>query len=118
VLAVANALGLDNAATPLGIKAMEELDTLNRKTGILTDAQALLVAMNTAGMSIIPVSVINLRLAAHSKDPYEIVAPTVLATVLSMAAAIAITKLLQRTERYRKQFETAEDRIRPPPEGK
>ncbi|MFN7135230.1 MAG: nucleoside recognition domain-containing protein, partial [Myxococcales bacterium] len=54
----ANALGLDNAATPLGIKAMEELEKLNPKQGVLTDAQAMLVAINTAGVSLIPVTVI------------------------------------------------------------
>ena len=106
----ANALGLDNAATPLGIKAMEELETLNRKVGVLTDSQALLVAMNTAGMTIVPVTVINLRLVEHSRDPYEIVVPTMVATLLSMAAAVAITKVLQRTRRYRDQYESAPDK--------
>jgi spore maturation protein A len=111
----ANALGLDNAATPLGIKAMEELDKLNKKQATLSDEQALLVALNTAGMAIIPVGIINLRLAAKAKDPYEIVGPTLIATGVAFVVSILVCKLLSRLRRYRKQYEEAPDKIAAPP---
>lgn len=111
----ANAVGLDNAATPLGIKAMEELEKLNPKRGVLTDAQAMLVAINTAGVSLLPVTVISLRIAEGSKDPYEIVGPTLLATALSMVVAIGVTKLLSKTARYRAQYQSAPDKDAPAP---
>ncbi len=111
----ANALGLDNAATPLGIKAMEELDTLNPKKGVLSDEQALLVAVNTASMTLIPAGIINLRMAAGSRDPTSIVVPTLLATAASFTAAIVVSKLFARLSRYRRQFEAAPDKPAPPP---
>ena len=109
----ANALGLDNAATPLGIKAMEELDTLNPKKGVLSDEQALLVSVNTASMTLIPAGIINLRMAAGSRDPTSIVVPTLLATAASFTAAIVVSKLFSRLSRYRRQFEAAPDKEAP-----
>jgi len=109
----ANALGLDNAATPLGIKAMEELDTLNPKKGVLSDEQALLVSVNTASMTLIPAGIINLRMAAGSRDPTSIVVPTLLATAASFTAAIVVSKLFARLSRYRRQFEAAPDKEAP-----
>lgn len=113
----ANALGLDNAATPMGIKAMEELDKLNPKQGTLSDEQAMLVAMNTAGMSIIPLGVINLRLAAKSNDPYSIVFPTLMATGVCFSVAIVLVKLLGRLPRYRKMWDAAPDKPQQPPKA-
>lgn len=110
----ANALGLDNAATPLGIKAMEELDTLNPKQGTLSDDQAMLVAMNTAGMSILPVGVINLRLAAKSNDPYSVVVPTLLATGVAFIVSILLVKALGRLRHFRRQYEEAPDKPKGP----
>ncbi len=106
----ANALGLDNAATPMGIKAMEELDKLNPKQGVLSDEQALLVAMNTAGMSLIPVGIINLRLAAKSQDPYSILPATLMATGVAFTVSIVMVKLLSRVPYFRRQFEQAPDK--------
>lgn len=106
----ANALGLDNAATPLGIKAMEELDKLNPKKGVLSDSQALLVALNTAGMAAVPVGIINLRMSAKSKDPYEVVVPILLATTVAFLTALAVTKLLARLRRYRRMYDEAPDK--------
>ncbi|MBI5548401.1 MAG: nucleoside recognition protein [Deltaproteobacteria bacterium] len=111
----ANALGLDNAATPMGIKAMEELDKLNPKKATLSDEQATLVAMNTAAISLIPVGIINLRLAAKSNDPYSIVLPTLLASVVAFTTAILVAKLLGRLPRYRKQYAEAPDKPASPP---
>ena len=103
----ANALGLDNAATPMGIKAMEELDKLNPRQATLSDEQATLVAMNTASISLIPVGIINLRLAAKSADPYSIVAPTLMATGVAFVTAILVAKAMGRLGRYRRQYEEA-----------
>lgn len=111
----ANALGLANAATPLGIKAMEELDRLNPKKGVLSDEQALLVSINTASMTLIPVTIINLRLAAGSKDATAVVAPTLLATAASFTAAVVVSKLFSRLPRYRRELDAAPDKSAPPP---
>jgi spore maturation protein SpmA/spore maturation protein SpmB len=104
----ANALGLGNAATPFGLKAMEELEKLNSKRGVPTDDQATFVAMNTANVQLVPATVIALRSAAHSKDPTEIVGPTLLATACAMTAAIISARLLAGLGRFKSQFQTAE----------
>jgi spore maturation protein A len=92
----ANALGLGNAATPLGIKAMEELDKLNPEKGRATNAQVLFLAINTASVQIVPTTVIALRAAAHSSDPAVILLPTLLATSCALLVAIATAKGLER----------------------
>jgi len=95
----ANALGLGNAATPLGIKAMEELDKLNPVKGRATNAQVLFLAINTASVQIVPTTVIALRAAAHSSDPAVILLPTLLATACALLVAITTAKLLERVWR-------------------
>ena len=92
----ANMLGLGNAATPFGIKAMEELDTLNPTKGTATNAQALFLAMNTASIQLVPTTVLALRVSAHSKDPAEILLPTALCTLIAFTVAIVIAKGLER----------------------
>ena len=71
-----NVLGLGNAATPFGIRAMQELDRLNPVKGTATNAMVLFLAINTAGLAIIPTSVVALRAASGSKDPAGIVFTT------------------------------------------
>jgi len=90
----ANVLGLGNAATPFGVKAMQELETLNPRPGTASDAQALFCALNTASVQLIPASVIALRVAAGSRAPGEIIGATILASLCGAAAAIATAKLL------------------------
>jgi spore maturation protein A len=92
----ANVLGLGNAATPFGVKAMQELETLNPRPGTATDAQALFCAINTASVQLIPASVIALRVAAGSRAPAEIIGATILASLCGAAAAVAAAKLLAR----------------------
>jgi len=92
----ANMLGLGNAATPFGIKAMEELEKLNPKPGTATNAQALFLAINTASLQIVPTTVIALRASAHSSDPAGILLPTMGATFCALCVAILAAKLLQR----------------------
>ena len=95
----ANALGLGNAATPFGIRAMQELNRLNPHPGTATDAMALFLAVNTSSVTLLPTGVIALRAAAGSADPAGILPTTLFATACSTFAAIAAAKLLGRLAR-------------------
>ncbi|TVQ94990.1 MAG: spore maturation protein [Deltaproteobacteria bacterium] len=92
----ANALGLGNAATPFGIRAMEELDKLNERPGTATNAMALFLAINTSNVTILPTGVIALRAATGSADPGGILVTTLFATLCSTAVAIVASKTMQR----------------------
>ena len=92
----ANVLGLGNAATPFGIRAMQELDTLNRVKGTATNAMALFLAINTSSVTLLPTGVIALRASAGSADPAGILPTTLFATSLSTLAAFVAVKLFQR----------------------
>ena len=95
----ANVLGLGNAATPFGIRAMQELNRLNPVPGTATDAMALFLAINTSSVTVLPTGVIALRAAAGSADPAGILPTTLFATACSTAAAIIAVKLLARFTR-------------------
>jgi len=92
----ANVLGLGNAATPFGIRAMQELDKLNAEKGTATNAMALFLAINTSSVTLLPTGVIALRAAAGSSDPAAILPTTLFATVCSTAVAILAAKFYQR----------------------
>lgn len=92
----ANALGLGNAATPLGLKAMEELQTLNPRRDTATDAMVLFLVINTSSVQLIPATVVAMRAAGGSTDPTAIVGPTLLATLISTAVGIVMAKFLAR----------------------
>lgn len=92
----ANFLGLGNAATPFGIKAMEELNRLNPVKGTATNAMVLFLAINTASVTLLPTGVMSLRAETGSHDPAGIVATTIFATICSAIVAITAAKLLQR----------------------
>jgi spore maturation protein SpmA len=92
----ANALGLGNAATPFGIRAMQELDKLNVNKGTATNAMVLFLAINTSSVTLLPTGVIALRASAGSIDPAGILPTTLFATVCSTTVAIIAVKLLQR----------------------
>ena len=92
----ANALGLGNAATPFGIRAMQELESLNERPGTATNAMALFLAINTSSVTLLPTGVIALRAAAGSADPAIILPTTLLATIGSTTVAILMAKLYQR----------------------
>ncbi len=92
----ANMLGLGNAATPFGIKAMIELNRLNPVPGVATNAMVLFLAINTSNVSIAPLGVIALRASMGSTNAAGIWLPTLLATTISTGAAIIAVKLLQR----------------------
>jgi spore maturation protein SpmA/spore maturation protein SpmB len=97
----ANILGLNNAATPLGLRAMQELQSLNRRPGIATNAMCMLLAINTSSITLIPVTVIGLLAFAHGKNPTAIIGTSLVATAIAHAAAILTCKLLERSPFYR-----------------
>ncbi|MED5358241.1 MAG: nucleoside recognition domain-containing protein, partial [Pseudomonadota bacterium] len=92
----ANVMGLGNAATPFGIRAMQALDSLNQHKGTATNAMVLFLAINTSSVTLLPTGVIALRAATGSTDPAAILPTTLFATLCSTAVAIASVKLLQR----------------------
>jgi spore maturation protein SpmA len=92
----ANALGLGNAATPFGIRAMQELDKLNPHKGTATNAMVMFLVINTASITILPTSAVALRAAAGSAEPAAIVPTTLFATIVATAVAILCARLLQR----------------------
>lgn len=92
----ANVLGLGNAATPFGIRAMEEMQRLNSHGGIASDEMCTFLALNTSSITLIPTTVIALRAAAGSVNPADILVGTVLATSCSTAVALVADRLLRR----------------------
>ena len=96
----ANILGLGNAATPFGLKAMEELQKLNRRKDTATDAMVTFLAINTSSVTLIPASTIAILSSAGATNPTEIVGPTIVATTISTITAIITAKTLQRLPKY------------------
>lgn len=97
-----NFLGLGNAATPFGIKAMEELDTLNREKGTATNAMVLFLAINTAGLAILPTTSIAIRASLNSNDPTGILFPTWIASGAATVVGVLAAVLLARLPAFRK----------------
>jgi spore maturation protein SpmA len=92
----ANALGLGNAATPFGIRAMQELDKLNPHKGTATNAMVMFLVINTASITILPTTVVALRAAAGSADAAAVIPTTLFATIVATAVAIVCARVLQR----------------------
>ncbi len=92
----ANMLGLNNAATPLGLKAMEDLEKLNRKPGTATNAMCMFLTVNTAGVQLIPASMISLMASAGSANPTAIIGTTIAATFISLVFGVAAAKIIER----------------------
>lgn len=92
----ANMLGLDNAATPLGLKAMEELQSLNPKLDTASNAQIMFLVLNTSGLTIIPVSVMVYRAQAGAINPAEVFVPILIATFFATLAGIVAVGIKQR----------------------
>ena len=92
----ANFLGLSNAATPLGLKAMEDLESLNPVPGTATNAMCMFLTINTTALTLVPATVIAIRLTLGSTDPTDIIMPTFLATFVSLILGIIFTRFIQR----------------------
>ncbi len=92
----ANMLGLGNAATPFGLKAMEELDKLNPNKGTATNAMIMFLAVNTAGLTLIPVTAIAIRAAAGSSDPAIIIGTSIFGALCATIVGITTVKLFEK----------------------
>lgn len=91
----ANILGLGNAATPFGLKAMEELQNLNRVKDSASDAMCTFLAINTACITLLPTMIIGIRLSANSGNAAEIIGPTMFATCIGMGIAICLDRIFR-----------------------
>lgn len=98
----ANMLGLSNAATPMGLKAMEELNKLNPKVGTATNAMITFLAINTGGLILIPATAIAVRASAGSANPGIIIGTSIFGAGCATVAGVLAAKLLQRLPWYRK----------------
>ncbi len=92
----ANLLGLGNASTPLGIKAMEKLQEINPSSEEASNSMCTYVVITTSSLTLVPATVIGLRIAAGSNDPTSIIGPTIFATSISTIAAIGVDILVRR----------------------
>ena len=99
----ANAFGLSNAATPMGLKAMEELQKLNKEKKSASNAMCTLLAMNTAGFQIVPATVIAVLASFGAKNPTEIVLPTLIVTTFAFVSALVIVKILEKLTTTQKE---------------
>jgi len=96
----ANLLGLDNAATPFGIKAMESLQEINPNKSVASNSQIMFLCLHASGLTLIPVSIIALRSAAKSANPMDIFIPCMIATFLATIAAMMIVGFKQKIKLF------------------
>lgn len=92
----ANALGLTNAATPIGLRVMQELQEENKDKETASNAMCMFLAMNTAGFQIIPATVIAVLVAVGSKNPTEIIIPTMIVTTIAFCSSVIVAKIFQK----------------------
>jgi spore maturation protein A len=104
----ANMLGLSNAATPIGLKAMEELNKLNPKTGTATNAMVTFLAINTGGFILIPATAIAVRAAAGSANPGIIIGTAIFGAGCATITGVVASKIFQRFPKYKKELEMEE----------
>lgn len=100
----ANMLGLDNAATPLGLRAMKDLQELNENKDTASDAMIMFMVLNTAGITLIPTGVIAARASYGAADPSDIFLPSLLGTLFSFLCGLVITSLVQKIPVWRRSF--------------
>lgn len=100
----ANMLGFGNAATPFGLKAMQELQTLNDTPDTATDAMCTFLAINTSSVTIVPATIIALRTSAGSKNPTEVVASILFVTTCSTLAAVVFDYIFRFFSRRKTHF--------------
>jgi spore maturation protein SpmA len=97
----ANMLGLGNAATPLGLRAMQDLETLNPRPGTASNAMCTFLAINTSSIQLVPASTVAFMAAAGARDPAAIIGTAFLATICSTIAGISAVKFLEKLPGYR-----------------
>ncbi|MCL2011852.1 MAG: hypothetical protein FWG75_03570 [Cystobacterineae bacterium] len=120
-----NILGLGNAATPFGLKAMHELNTLNKHQGVATNSMVLFLVINTSGLALLPLGVVAIRSALNSKDAGGIILPSLIGTFIATLVAVALCKLIERLPLFSEKkhttssetasAETASSEMKPPP---
>ena len=91
---IANILGLGNAATPLGIKAMKTMQKENKNKDVLTNSMMMFIVINTASIQLIPSNVIAIRTSLNSQNPSLIIIPVWIATIIAASVGILVTKIL------------------------
>ncbi len=92
----ANMLGLSNAATPVALKAMEELEKLNKSPGVATNAMCTFLTVNTAGLQLIPATMVSLLASAGSREPTAIIGTSIAAALTALIAGLIALKLVER----------------------
>lgn len=97
----ANILGIGDAATPFGLKAMQELQTLNKTKNIATDAQCMLMAISTTSITLLPTTAIGIRAAIQAEGAAEIIVPTIIATTISTVVGVTCSLIFQKTKRWK-----------------
>ena len=97
----ANILGIGDAATPFGLKAMQELQTLNKTKNIATDAQCMLMAISTTSITLLPTTAIGIRAAIWAEGAAEIIVPTIIATTISTVVGVVCSLIFQKTKRWK-----------------
>jgi spore maturation protein A len=105
-------LGLGNAATPMGLKAMKELDSLNPHPGIATDAQVTLLALNTGGLALLPTTLLAARKAAGCSDPFEVIGTCLVAGAVSSVVAVIVARLLAKLPLFSIRAALEEEAVR------
>lgn len=105
----ANMFGLNNAATPMGLKAMEELNKLNPKAGTATNAMCTFLVINTSGLTLIPATAIAIRAGLGSADPGIIIGTSIFGAACATTAGLIAVKLLQRLPKFKKELEVGEE---------
>jgi spore maturation protein SpmB len=98
----ANMLGLDNAATPLGLKAMQQLQDINPDKEKASNAQIMFIVLNTSGLTLIPVSIMAIRAAMGAANPADIFLPILLTTFFSTMAGLLLVSFIQRINLFNK----------------
>lgn len=92
----ANMMGLSNAATPFGIRAMEEMDRLNKNKGIASNDMCLFLVLNAACVQLVPSTIISIRAACNSTNPGVIILPAIISTTTAAVVGVICCKILQR----------------------
>lgn len=105
----ANMLGLSNAATPLGLKAMEDLEKLNKVPGVATNAMCTFLTINTGSVQLIPATMISVMASAGSKDPTAIIGTTLAAGCAALIAGITTARLLEKLPIFAVKREVEEE---------
>lgn len=108
----ANMFGLNNAATPMGLKAMEELNKLNPKVGTATNAMCTFLVVNTAGLTLIPATAIAIRAGLGSADPGIIIGTSIFGAGCATVSGLIAVKVLQRLPKYKREMEVTEPEVK------